>query len=52
LLGDKNGQVWVNWVIEQIDPDVIIPVHTENPSWFVENFENVVVLRDGGSYVV
>ncbi len=42
----------LKWVIETINPDVIIPVHTENPSWFVENFENVVVLRDGRSYVV
>jgi len=25
-------------IIESIDPDIIIPVHTENPQWFVENF--------------
>ncbi|AGK61333.1 putative hydrolase of the metallo-beta-lactamase superfamily [Archaeoglobus sulfaticallidus PM70-1] len=37
----------LRWVIEQIDPDVIIPVHTENSVWFEENFENVVVLKDG-----
>jgi len=37
------------WVIEQIDPDVIIPVHTGNPEWFAENFENVRILRDGES---
>ncbi|RUM33142.1 MAG: ribonuclease J [Archaeoglobus sp.] len=37
----------LRWIIEQVDPDVIIPVHTENPEWFVENFENVVVLGDG-----
>ncbi|RLI83566.1 ribonuclease J [Archaeoglobales archaeon] len=43
----------LRWVIEQIDPDVIIPVHTENPGWFVENFGNkVVVLKDCESYVV
>jgi len=42
----------LRWVIEQIDPDVIIPVHTENPGWFVENFENVVVLRDGETYAL
>jgi len=36
-------------IIEKIDPDVIIPVHTENPRWFAENFENVVVMRDGES---
>ncbi|MBC7114955.1 MAG: hypothetical protein H5T47_04930 [Archaeoglobi archaeon] len=35
-------------MIEEIDPDVIIPVHPENPRWFSENFENVVALSDGG----
>jgi ribonuclease J len=34
-------------VVEKIDPDVVIPVHTENPGWFVEKFENAVVMRDG-----
>ena len=33
-------------VIDKIDPDRIIPVHTENPMWFAENFENAVVMRD------
>ncbi len=36
----------LRWVIETVDPDVIIPVHTENPAWFEENFENVMVLKD------
>jgi ribonuclease J len=40
----------LRWVIEKIDPDVVIPVHTENPDWFVENFENAVVLKDGGGF--
>ena len=39
-------------VIQEIDPDVIIPVHTANPSWFLENFEGVVVLRDGESCTI
>ena len=34
-------------VVEKIDPDYVIPVHTENPAWFVERFENAVVVRDG-----
>jgi len=33
----------IEWVIDRIDPDLIIPVHTESPQWFSENFENVVV---------
>lgn len=37
-------------VIEKIDPDKIIPVHTENPMWFAENFENAVVMSDGETF--
>ena len=32
--------------IETIDPEIIIPVHTDNPKWFIENFENTVLLED------
>ena len=39
-------------IIEQIDPDTIIPVHTENPGWFAENFDGVVVLKNGDSVEV
>ncbi len=35
-------------VIDEIDPDYIIPVHTENPMWFKENWgEKTVVLKNG-----
>jgi ribonuclease J len=33
--------------IETIDPDHIIPVHTENPDWFKEQFDNVYLLEEG-----
>jgi ribonuclease J len=33
--------------IEAIDPDYIIPVHTENPNWFKEHFDNTYVLKEG-----
>jgi ribonuclease J len=33
----------LRWMIEQIDADVIIPVHTEKPEWFVENFNGVLL---------
>ncbi|MFW9901560.1 MAG: MBL fold metallo-hydrolase [Candidatus Thorarchaeota archaeon] len=36
--------------IETIDPDIIIPVHTDNPSWFSENFENAVILKENEKY--
>ncbi|TFG29004.1 MAG: MBL fold metallo-hydrolase [Promethearchaeota archaeon] len=40
------------WAIETIDPDIIIPVHTENPEWFSENFDNALILQDGQSYEI
>ena len=36
--------------IETIDPDYIIPVHTENPQWFKENFEKTVLLNIGEKF--
>lgn len=42
----------LRWIIESIDPDVIIPVHTDNPGWFEENFEKVKVLKNGEATVV
>jgi ribonuclease J len=33
--------------IETIDPDHIIPVHTENPNWFKEHFNNTYLLKEG-----
>ncbi len=34
-------------IINIIDPDIIIPVHTENPEWFIKNFENVKIPKNG-----
>ena len=42
----------IRWAIEKIDPDIIIPVHTDNPSWFSENFDNVALLKDGETYTM
>ena len=40
-------------VIEEIDPDYVIPVHTENPEWFRENWsEKTFVLKNGESWRV
>ncbi|MFO7966776.1 MAG: MBL fold metallo-hydrolase [Archaeoglobaceae archaeon] len=36
-------------IIEEVDPDVLIPVHTENPGWFADNFDNAVIFRNGES---
>jgi ribonuclease J len=35
------------WVIDQIDPDVVIPVHTMRREWFEENFGGVVHMDEG-----
>lgn len=35
------------WVIDRVDPDILIPVHTDNHQWFFDTFENVRVMQDG-----
>jgi len=38
-------------IIDTIDPDIIIPVHTLNPQWFVDNYgEKVRVMKNGESF--
>ena len=37
----------ITWVINQIDPDHIVPVHTEARDWFNESFENVILPKEG-----
>ncbi|NJE60377.1 ribonuclease J [Thermococcus sp. 21S7] len=40
-------------VINEIDPDYIVPVHTENPWWFKDNWgEKAIVLKNGESWEV
>ncbi|MFX0028398.1 MAG: MBL fold metallo-hydrolase [Candidatus Hermodarchaeota archaeon] len=38
------------WAIDTIDPEIIIPVHTDNPEWFKETYENAVMLEDGQTH--
>ncbi len=40
-------------IVEAIDPEVVIPVHTESPGWFEEEFGNQrkVLLPASGSWV-
>ncbi|WAC05129.1 MAG: MBL fold metallo-hydrolase [Methanoregula sp.] len=33
--------------IDTIDPDIIIPVHTENPAWFAEKWEKTRIVHNG-----
>jgi ribonuclease J len=37
-------------VIDSIDPDIIIPVHTTNVEWFEERFEHVHLLKQGETF--
>jgi ribonuclease J len=39
----------IGWIIDQIDPDHIIPIHTEAREWFAENFEKVVLVEESRS---
>jgi ribonuclease J len=39
-------------IIDTIDPDIIIPVHTDNPEWFKENFDNSVLLNEDVKYTI
>ena len=34
-------------IIEIIDPEIIVPVHTEHPEWFSENYDNIKILKNG-----
>ena len=33
-------------IIEKIDPEIIIPVHTDNQKWFTEKFNNVKLINN------
>lgn len=35
------------WVVDQIDPDHIVPVHTEARGWFMESFEKTTLVDEG-----
>lgn len=40
----------LKWVINQVDPDYLVPIHTESRDWFVKNFENVILVDEGIPY--
>jgi ribonuclease J len=37
----------ITWAIERIDPDYIVPIHTESRDWFIENFEDAILVDEG-----
>lgn len=40
----------ITWAIDQIDPEHIVPIHTEARDWFAQNFENVTLVEEGRPY--
>ena len=38
--------------IDISDPEIIIPIHTDNPDWFNIQFNNAVLLKDSETYVI
>jgi len=40
----------ITWAIEQIDPDCIVPVHTEAQEWFASSFGDVLLVEEGKRY--
>ena len=47
--GHASGED-ITWAIDQIDPDCIVPIHTEARDWFARSFENVVLVEEGKQY--
>jgi len=34
-------------VIDQVDPDYIVPIHIEGRDWFAGNLDNVILVDEG-----
>lgn len=37
-------------VIDLLDPDLIVPIHTEHRGWFTERYQNVLIAEEGVRY--
>ncbi|MFA5868828.1 MAG: MBL fold metallo-hydrolase RNA specificity domain-containing protein [Candidatus Bathyarchaeia archaeon] len=35
-------------VVDEIDPDKIIPIHTQHPEWFKDTFSETVTIPENG----
>ena len=40
----------ITWVIDQVDPDHIVPIHTETREWFADCFDKGILAEEGRSY--
>ncbi len=41
----------IEWVVNTIDPDMIIPVHTENRTWFTEKWGEITKIVNDGARI-
>jgi mRNA degradation ribonuclease J1/J2 len=46
----ENGVFTVR--TSRLDPDYIVPIHTEARDWFANSFENVVLVDEGRPFEV
>jgi ribonuclease J len=42
----------LEWIVDKIDPDIIIPVHTENPEWFKRRYGGKAKLLKKGERLI
>ena len=47
--GHASGED-ITWAIDQINPDYIVPIHTEARDWFAKSFEDVILVEEGKTY--
>jgi ribonuclease J len=40
----------VTWMIDRVDPSIIIPVHTESPGWFAARWDSALQIEEGRRY--
>ncbi|MFW9867551.1 MAG: MBL fold metallo-hydrolase RNA specificity domain-containing protein [Candidatus Thorarchaeota archaeon] len=38
----------LEWMVDKIDPEILIPVHTERPEWLQERYEDITKLLKKG----
>jgi len=42
----------LRWIVDTVDPDILIPVHTENPEWFLKEFQSTKILKNGDTMII
>ncbi|MFX0138240.1 MAG: MBL fold metallo-hydrolase RNA specificity domain-containing protein, partial [Candidatus Hodarchaeota archaeon] len=43
----------IEWMIDKIDPDILIPIHTENLDWFKERYGyKAKILKKGEKFTL